>query len=156
MERPVCGAAASEGSGSGSGGSGSGGSDDSHRCGCSSDSDCFELEATLPDNLTAICEGGVCVEGCRWVDHHDADCVVLIGLKVFRGTKIAGYCSSVEGGNFLRFNKTTCFRADTACLGFDEMCSNSSVNMCAFCEGSQCAEGCAADANCLGIGVLCI
>ena len=106
----------------------------------------------MPDNLTAICEGGVCVEGCRSVDDHDADCVVLIGLKVFRGTKIAGYCSSVEGGNFLRVNKTTCFRADTACLGFDEMCSNSSANMCAFCEGSQCAEGCAADANCLGIG----
>ena len=93
MERPVCGAAASEGSGSGGSDFNDSGSDDSHRCGCSSDSDCFELEATLPDNLTAICEGGVCVEGCRWVGD---DCVVLIGLKVFRGTKIAGYCSSVE------------------------------------------------------------
>ena len=78
MERPVCGAA-SEGSGSdslfsgsnnddGSGSDDDDGSEDddeSHRCGCSSDSDCFQLEATLPDNLTAICEGNVCVEGCR-------------------------------------------------------------------------------------------
>ena len=92
------------------------GFDDSHRCGCSSDSDCFELEATLPDNLTAICEGGVCVEGCRWVDDHDADCVVLIGLKVFRGTKIAGYCSSVEGGNFSRVNNL--FQGGHCLLGF--------------------------------------
>jgi len=84
--------------------------DESHRCGCSSDSDCFQLEATLPDNLTAICEGNVCVEGCR---------------------------------------------ADTACLGWDEMCSNSSANMCHYCQGTQCAEGCAADTNCPGHDALC-
>ena len=76
MERPICGAA-DEGSGSdslqsgsnslgfGSDYKGSGDDDESHLCGCSSDSDCFQLEATLPDNLTAICEGNVCVEGCR-------------------------------------------------------------------------------------------
>ena len=71
MERPICGAGASDSSGSSLEGSGSddddneGSGDESHRCGCSSDSDCFELEATLPDNLTAICEDNVCVEGCR-------------------------------------------------------------------------------------------
>ena len=61
-------------------------------------------------------EGGVCVEGCRWVDDHDADCVVLIGLKVFRGTKIAGYCNSVEGGNFSRVNNL--FQGGHCLLGF--------------------------------------
>ena len=71
MERPICGAGASDSSGSSLEGSGSdhddneGSGDESHRCGCSSDSDCFQLEATLPDNLTAICEDNVCVEGCR-------------------------------------------------------------------------------------------
>ena len=75
MERPICGAGANVGSGSdslgggsdddASGSDGSGDESESHRCGCSSDSDCFRLEATLPDNLTAICEGNVCIEGCR-------------------------------------------------------------------------------------------
>ena len=70
MERPICGAGASDSSGSSLEGTGSdddneGSGEESHRCGCSSDSDCFELEATLPDNLTPICEDNVCVEGCR-------------------------------------------------------------------------------------------
>ena len=59
--------------------------DESHRCGCSSDSDCFELEATLPDNLTAICEGNVCVEGCRF------------GMKIGIGLQITCF----QGGHLL-------------------------------------------------------
>ena len=100
MERPICGPAASDGSGSDSGGgsdslgggsnslegdSGSGSEDEFHRCGCSSDSDCFDLEATLPDNLTAICEGNVCVGGCRF------------GVKIGIGLQITCF----QGGHLL-------------------------------------------------------
>ena len=96
MERPICGPSASDGSGSDSGGgsdslgggsnslegdSRSGSEDEFHRCGCSSDSDCFDLEATLPDNLTAICEGNVCVEGCRWCDDDDLDWKFLMECR---------------------------------------------------------------------------
>ena len=45
-DRPVCGAGAGEGSAT----------VDSHRCGCSTDGDCSGGK---------ICEGNVCVEGCR-------------------------------------------------------------------------------------------
>ena len=103
MERPICGPASSDGSGSdsgggsdflgggsnslggGSNGDGSEAEDESHQCGCSSDSDCFDLEATLPDNLTAICEGNVCVEGCRF------------GVKIGIGLQITCF----QGGHLL-------------------------------------------------------
>ena len=44
---------------------GGSGIEDPHACGCSTDSDCAGLTATLAPGLTAICEDRVCVEGCR-------------------------------------------------------------------------------------------
>ena len=150
MERPICGAGASDSSGSSLEGSGSddgdieGSGDESHRCGCSSDSDCFELEATLPDNLTAICEDNVCVEGCRC----HVFTILTAGIEfdrthipnqkqseksnwLYENYKIYDdFCKQEDMREILTFATPDICRADTACLGWNEQYLDTSVNMC--------------------------
>jgi len=142
MERPICGAGASDSSGSSLEGSGSddgdieGSGDESHRCGCSSDSDCFELEATLPDNLTAICEDNVCVEGCR----ADTACLGWNEQCLDTSVNMCAYCQGSQCAEGCA--------ADINCPGHDELCSVPDHSNCFYCDSHNCTQGCASDANC--------